>query len=142
MVKDDVVFVALPGGISSIVYVLFLSTTETDEPDDIVVSGAHREIANGDAGVGGSLSCNSSVVADYQFRGKSDDTGNIEDNDFLVVTAHGSTKRTCAAIVEIGYMNNLAAASARHITSVTFGSGECWNVVSKGRCTREGRGHE
>ena len=64
MVKDDVGLVALPGGISSVVYVLLLSTAETDEPDDIVTSGAHREIANGDAGVGGSLSCNSCVVAD------------------------------------------------------------------------------
>ena len=109
---------------------------ETDEADDVVATGANGIVADGDAGVGGGLSGNGRVVADGQVGCQGNDTRNIEDDDFLVVAAHGSSERARAAVVEVGDMYDLASAAACDIASVTFGAGECRHVVGKGRCAR------
>ena len=57
MVEDDVFLVALPGGIGSVVDVFLLSTSDAYEADDVVGTRAYREVAQGDARIGGRLSC-------------------------------------------------------------------------------------
>ena len=56
VVEDDARLVALPGSISTIIDVLFLSAAQTDEADDAVVFRTNRVISQSDARRRSSLS--------------------------------------------------------------------------------------
>ena len=62
MVEDDARLVALPAGISTVVDIFLLSAAEADEADDVVGTGLHGVVAQGDARVGGRLSEDGDVV--------------------------------------------------------------------------------
>ena len=129
MVVDDAGGLTLPGGIGSVVDVLFLAATEPDEADDVVRTWVHRVVAEGDAGVGGCLSADGGVGSDGDVGGEGDDAAHVEDDDFLRGTGNGGAERPRAAIVQIGHMDDFAATTALNITAMTFGTGEGGHLV-------------
>ena len=131
MVEDDVFLVALPGGIGSVVDVFLLSASDANEADDVVGTRAYREVAQGDARIGGRLSEDGDVVLDSDVGLQGNDTCHVEDDDAVFI-ADGSTKRACARVVEIGDVYDSTATSASSIASVTFSTRESGCLCQRG----------
>ena len=128
VVEHHARIVACRRGISTVVDILLLSTANADEAhDNIVASGVDGKVAQGDARSRSRLAKNCRVGPDTDIPCQGNDTCDIEDDNLLVGTTHGLTKRACARVVKIGDVDNLATASTCGVAAMTFG-------------TREGRG--
>ena len=92
VVYQDAVFLALPDGVGPVVHILFLSAPYAYEADDVVGARAYGAVAQRDAGVGGCLSGYGGVAADGEVALQGDDTGHIEDDDFLRRAVDGRTE--------------------------------------------------
>ena len=132
---------SLPQGIGTLVDILLLAATETDEADDVVGTRAHGVVAQGDAGVGSRLSEDGDVVLDGEVALQGDDTAHVEDHD-AVLRADCLAQRACAGVVQVSHVDDRSTTSPRCVATVPLGSGEGWSACLCLCCQYEGSGSE
>ena len=125
VVENDVVLFLVPDGVSTVVDVLLFSSSYANEAYDVVVSGAHCEVAHGNAGVGCCLSLDGGIVADDEVASQFDNTRHVEHYNLLAVPVYRCSERAGAAVVEVCDVYNRSSASSGYVTSESLGSGEC-----------------
>ena len=144
MVEDNASLITLPDSICTIIDVLFLSTTETNKTDNVVGTGLDGIVSNSDSWIGGCLTKDGNMVFEFDVTSKRNDSSHVKHNGTIGPASYRSSERSCTRVVQIGDMNNcggtVSLASARNISSVTFGTGECWCVIShRGNTEQKGR---
>ena len=125
VVENHAFLMTGPDGIGTVVDILLLTTTETDETDDDIIGiGTDGIITDGDARTRSCLALDSSVGTNLKVGLERNDTGYIEDDNLLLTATDGSTQRAVAGIIEISDMDNLTATTTGNVTAVTLGTGE------------------
>ena len=135
MVEDDASLLALPAGIGTVVDIFLLSAAEADEADDVVGTGLHGVVAQGDARVGGCLTEDGDIVLKLEVAPECNNTSNVEHDGAVSATGDGSTERARTAVVEVGDVYDVAGASASDIAAVPLSAREGRGVVSHSRYT-------
>ena len=127
MVEDDARLVALPCGISTLVDILFLSTTETNETNDIISTRTDCIVTNRNAWRWSRLSENSNIVFDSKITSQCDDACHIEHHD-AVSLAHSIAERTRTAILQVCDVVNCTLATTSDVATVSLCTRECRGV--------------
>ena len=127
VVENDVLFIASPDSIGTIVHVLYLTTTETNESDNNIVGRAiDGVIAQSDTRRGSRLSGDGNIaILDLQIRFQIDITGHVEHDGTRAAFTQGFAQRTGSAVGQSGNMIHRTASTTRSgITCSTFGTGK------------------
>ena len=111
--------------VSTIVYILLLSTTYSDKShDDIVTVWIYGVISQCDAWGRSRLSFNGGVCTDVDVTFQGNYATHIEYDNLFGRATHSLSERACTRIVEIGYVDNVSATSSGSISTVSFRSRE------------------
>ena len=126
MVDDDVLPLASPGSVGTIVHILYLRATATYESHYHIVALTEVEgvVAQGDAIARCCLSGDGGVRGDVKLRLKVDISAHVEDDGFGSTLRESPSQRASSAVVEVGDMIDLSTSSSCSISSEALCSGE------------------
>ncbi len=129
MVQDDILPVASPDAVLAVTSVrAFITQTETEEADNHIVGIDDKGvILDADSVTGSRLSGNCNIpitILNLKLLGQFNGTGHIKDDDTGSLGIYCSPQRSIPAVIQVGHMQDLAAAAAGGVHSPTLGSRE------------------
>ena len=130
MVQDDIIVATAPDGVllCAVAFRILdgVAKAETDETDnDIGGLDVCRIIFQADTVSGSRLTGNGDIpLIDFQYRLKSDFTGNVENDGASSGLAERPSKRPFTGIIQIGHMIDLSAPAAGRVHAAALGARE------------------